>query len=143
MLSKKILNKTITLFNYLGENSNGEAKYSVTYISKVAIEKTTGTRRQEYSSVADDKAVLFIFDKHSFAYDKYGYPKAYLPYEEWKESNSKEAFWTVREEKKDFWVEGIVRDDEPKKKFNSLRIQRAVHYDEGSKRMHHWEIDGL
>ena len=141
MPNKRLLNKSITLFNYIGENDDGKAEYSVTYLDRVAIEKTTGYSAGTVSTNAADNVILFIFDRQSVAYDKYGDRKMFLPYLKWQKSEAKEAFWTIREEsQKDFWVEGIVRDTEIKKLPETYRIIRASHLQAGSTRMHHWEI---
>lgn len=141
MPNKRLLNKAITLFNYIGEDKNGVAKYSVTYLDKVAVEKTTGYRYGSVSVNTAKNVILFIFDKQSVSYDKYGNPKQFMHYTEWEKSEAKEAYWTIREnDQKDFWCEGTMKDYDLKKLPETYRITKASHYQIGSYRMHHWEL---
>ncbi len=143
MPSKRVLNKTITLFNFLGEDQFGQAQYSVTYLENVAVEKIAGAKRSSYSSISDDSVVLYVFPNSLLSYDKNGYKKAFMPYKLWKESNSKEAFWTFRENQKDFFINGVYRDGDAKKNYEAFKIQKVAYFDEGTRRMHHWEINAL
>lgn len=140
MTRKRMLPHTITLFNYIGDNENGN-EYAVTIIKNVMCMPAIGTTFTTKGDNSNDYADLYIFENNSIAYDIYGNMKTYLPAAQWNELKDKTGFWTLNE--RDYFVKGIFNEESnPAEIEGAIVINSYNHFDMGTLRMRHWEING-
>lgn len=136
-MDTKLLNDTITLFNYIGERDM-VAVYNITVLKNVFVEITSGSSSSTQGDTPQDSAKLFIFDRKVESLRG----KEYLNYYDWLNSNNKTDFWTLRNDGKDYFTLGIAEAESPELCDDAYVIKSAIHLKKGTARMWHWEIDG-
>ena len=141
MPSLKMLKDCVTLFNYVGEE-NMVAKYQKTILRNVFCVESFGVRESVQGDSSNNSATLYIFDTKVVAESGTGVQKQYLPFSEWKNRSDREEYWTLRNDEKDFFVKGCCENDSPRGVAGVHAITKSVHYDSGTSRMWHWEING-
>lgn len=130
MASRKILQHTVKLLNYLGEVED-EARYQVTVISNCYCPLLLGTTLSSQGRNGNDSARLYAFDAGTKFRNEDGQDVSYIPYSEWKHLEQKDGYWTISDDGNDYILAGEAR----------LRITQAVHRKNGGRRMWHWEVD--
>ena len=141
MGSKRVCPHTITLYNYMGEDASGNAKYARTLLKYVHTHINEGMGSGD---VSEDKTRIHIFD------DTVESNKPFLKHSEWTVLSDAEKvkFWTLCPEGKDYFAQGdivgadtdIVGEPLPTDVvlFRIMLISRLI---VGTKRMHHWRIE--
>lgn len=131
MASKRMLPDTVRLFNYIKE-VNDEAVYQESVIHYCYCPVKTGT---DANISPSDSAMLYIFDATTIVESAVGVRRTYVTPEEWKsESCIRAEHFTLSDEGKDYFLKG--NDDE------KFCIQHVSHKVAGSRRMHHFEVEG-
>lgn len=134
-----ILNKTITLFNYAGEKEK-EAVYKKTVLSHVYFFVQKGANESTQGKKSNDNARLYIFHHRSKAYSENGCLKNFMIHSEWENSIVQDLYWTLSCSSKDYFVLGECPNKiPPVDAFKIISVNEKV---AGTRRMHHWEIDG-
>lgn len=144
MPSRRMLPDTVTLFNYIGE-ADMVAEYSVTIFNNVFCDTSYGDKASIQGGVPNNAARLYIFDMQSCAYSVDGKRKTFVPFSEWEKLTDKSLYWTIREDNKDYFAVGKHCVSLLKQGFAGTQpfsIMKARHYNIGTPRMRHWEIDG-
>lgn len=120
----------------MGEDQNGHALYSVTFLSPVHVNCLEGVT---VSNSPDDMVHAHIFDDLVSAAPQ----KSFLPYSEWKNSQNKETYWTINPEGGDYFALGDHRQQGNllPAGLTLFKVTRAAHFAVGSKRMWHWRVD--
>lgn len=135
MASRRVCPHTVTIFNYLGEDGDGNAEYSASVLKYVHAHIKEGIGAK---SVADDETRVHIFDS-TFECDK-----SYLPESEWLalSSEDKKKHWTLNAKGRDYFCFGDFGSSESNlPDFNLLfRIVGFSRLEMGSKRLHHWKV---
>lgn len=140
MASKRMCPQTVTLYNYVGE-VGGRATYVKTYLHNVKCIVYRGADSSMQGRGENDTSMLYIFDDILYAANESGVEVQYLPYDEWKNLESKDGYWTLSTDGDDFYVDGEFVDELPRKtkKFRIVGLKRL---DQGSPRLVHFEVNG-
>lgn len=163
MGTKRVCPHTITLFNYTGEDENGNACYNPVLLEWVHVFKKEGINA---TNSADDAPHVHIFDDTVIAsppgnvtLDRSLYtltpdslqraletPQGevpYVPYNEWKTALHQEQYWTLSTEGKDYFAIGDQRRTDHKLPTDVpiFRITDVERHDVGTRRMWHWRIE--
>lgn len=142
MTGKRMLPHTVTLYNYVGEDTDGKASYVVTVLRNVYCTAQTGTDFDREGKKSTNKAQLYIFDANSVAESSDGFPKKYLPYSEWLASNHKELYWTLSDQGDDYFAQREIVITRPQDIPCAFRIVNTKRYEAGQRRMWHWTVTG-
>lgn len=137
MATKRVCQHSITVFNYMGEDSDGNAMYSAAVLKNVHTHINEGIGSGD---VANDNTRVHIFD------DVVESEKAFLPHDKWVllSDTEKARFWTLCSEGKDYFS----LDHEPvhetmlPSNCSLFRIIVVSRRKIGSRRMWHWRIEG-
>lgn len=143
MATRRMLNHTVVLYNYIGEVDD-VASFQATVISPCFCPTQNGAVKSSQGETSDDSATLYIFDHITKATSKDGTERTYVSYEVWKTLSveDKAKHWTLSVTGKDYFQkENLNADvrDELTDKFKILVVKR---FDSGSRRMWHWEVFG-
>lgn len=163
MGTKRVCPHTITLFNFTGEDENGNARYNPVLLQWVHVFKKEGINA---ANSADDAPHVHIFDDTviasppdnvtldrslfdlspdtlSLALETPHGEVPYVPYSEWKDTAHQEQYWTLNPEGRDYFAVGDYRSAG-----NTLptavplfRITDIERHDMGTPRMWHWRIE--
>lgn len=130
--SRRILTDTVTLYNYVGEVDD-VATYQPTILRYCYCNGNKGVGNSRPAKRPAETARLYLFDFTTVAESPDGVRRSYLPYDEWKKSTVKGAYWTISTSGDDFFV----------KEGDSARydITKFSHKDTGTRRMWHFEVD--
>lgn len=136
MASKRACPHTITLFNFVGEDENGNASYAAAVLKNVHCHINEGVGSGD---VSNDDTRVHIFD------DCVDSEKDFLPHDEWLAlpDDAKARYWTLCPNGKDYFALGN------KALFGTMlpqdctlfRIILVSRRKMGSRRMHHWRIE--
>lgn len=133
MASRRILPDTVVLYNYAGE-VNDEAVFQETILTHCYCPINEGADLNMQGRKANNSGSLYIFDAITTAKGSDGSIRTYLPYREWIELDDKSRFWTISDLGYDYFVK---HGSEAK-----LRITGFSHKVNGTRRMHHFEVNG-
>lgn len=125
---------TVRLFNFLGE-INDVASYQEAVIKHCYCNVDDGVTSSTAGVTTDDTARLYIFKRDAQITASDGTPMRYLPFDEWNNLANKTGYWTLNPNGKDYFV--------VKGRTNRLRIKRFSDKEIGSRRMWHFEVDGI
>ena len=129
----------VTLFNWAGEDDNGNAVYQKTTLTKVYTRMKQGVAFGNGNSGTapneQDELIVYVFDESS----KTG-SKTYIHHTKWNAESDKTPFWTVRDDGKDLLVIGICDQETPPTNEQTFKATRATRREAGNKRMWHWEV---
>lgn len=131
-VSRRILPDTVVLLNYVGEVDD-EAVFQETILTPCYCVVKDGTKRNPNGKSSANSGKLYIFDAETQAKATDGTPRTFVPYETWKDLDNKSAYWTLS----DLGFDYFQKEGCPK-----LRVTKFSHLVNGSKRMHHFEVDG-
>ena len=132
MASLKLLNDTVTLFNYIGEVDD-RADYQETTLNHCYCILNEGADLNMVGHNGNDSAKLYIFDDSTSAVDGDGEQRTYLPFHLWTEEEDKTPYWTLSDKGTDYLCKQGYD--------NQLRIIGFTHKKSGSRRMWHYEVD--
>lgn len=121
------------------------AEYSVTILSNVMCDMSCGDKASIQGGVSNNAARLYIFDMQSCTYSVDGKKKKFVPFSEWEKLTDKSLYWTIREDNKDYFAVGKHCVSSPNQCIDEAQpfsVMKARHYNMGTPRMRHWEIDG-
>lgn len=163
MGTKRVCPHTITLFNFNGEDADGNACYNCALLEWVHVFKKEGINA---TNSADDAPHVHIFDdtvivtppdnvtldRSLYNLSPYNLLRAldtlpgempYVPYEEWKDTTNQEQYWTLNPEGRDYFAIGDQRrtDHRLPTQVPIFRITDIERHDVGSRRMWHWRIE--
>lgn len=164
MATKRVCPHTITLFNFTGEDENGNARYNSVLLEWVHVFKKEGINS---NNSADDAPHAHIFDDTVIVssapnvtldrslYNElspYSLSRAlettkgevpFVPYEEWKNTAHQEQYWTLSPEGRDYFALGDQRrtDHALPTDVPIFKITNVERHDMGSRRMWHWRIE--
>ena len=96
-----ILFHTATLYNYCGEDANGNAKYQTTVLDKVYMRQAAGVQVADRAPA--DQTILYFFDTRSSAASALGEARSWAEPEEWEEGHKT---WTVHDDGRDILIPG-------------------------------------
>lgn len=140
MASRRMLNHSVVLYNYVGE-INDEASYQATIIDYCFCPSISGSSQGVNSN---DSATLYVFDAKSIAKSPAGEVRSYLPYDVWLSLSTAEKakYWTLSDRFTDYFHKGSEVIDVRQPVSSKFRIARFQRFDSGTKRMWHWEVFG-
>ena len=142
MALSKVLNDTITLFNYCGEDTAGNPIYKKTFFNNVYFKPIKGITPTVRGDDDNSSANLFIFDCASKARGLMNREKAFCDYSLWGIKGESDNYWTLSPDGKDYVVNGHIKENvDPAEIAGAMVINSFVHYDMGLKKHHHWEIN--
>ncbi len=142
MALSKILNDTITLFNYIGEDADGNPNYQKTYFNNVYFKPIEGMTPTVKGDDSSSSANLFIFDCVSKARGIMNREKTFCDYSLWEIKSESDKYWTLSPDGKDYVVQGHIKESiDPANIAGAMVINSFIHYNMGLKRHHHWEIN--
>lgn len=134
MASRRMLTDTVVLENYVGE-VNDVASYEKTVLRRCSCQIHTGANIGSFGREEGDSGKLYIFDFKTKAESTDGKPKSYMPYDQWKSLDDKSPYWTISDKGNDrFSKEGVKIQ---------FRIAGFKHLTAGSRRMWHFEVNGV
>lgn len=162
MATTRICPHSVTLFNYLGENQNGQAQYACTLLAGVHIFADVGMGNTDLSNdavrvhifddiVAAQPTQGVTIDKNLFNLSPFNLARAldtpegekpFVPYDEWKNTTDKHQYWTLNPEGRDYIAIGDYRtmqSDLPTY-CDLFRIVSVGRREMGSRRMWHWRV---
>lgn len=126
----------ITLFNFLGEDEDGNARYARAMIERVHVYANDGVGSGD---VPSDETRVHIFD------DTARCAKPFLSHSEWKQlpDDQKRKFWTLSPEGTDYIAIGYAGANGCALPTDCTlyRIVRVGRREIGSARMHHWRVE--
>jgi hypothetical protein len=104
IISRKLRQDKITLFNAIEEENENELKWQITMIERVRLENGRSMRLREKGIESSEKALLIIDLRDCKTTDgrKYATAKVWENYEE-----GKKNFWTIRSSL-DFFIPNII-----------------------------------
>lgn len=155
MASRRVLPHTVTLYNYLGEDSDGQASYVTTVLRGVNAQVIRGTSRTGGNAATGgqetpaDSLKVFFFIHRSHAESVGGRRKKSVKPEAWVDGfpnrNPADA-WTFREDGRDIMTLGQdepMKDRKPPPGKDWFKV-RAVHDHAriGSPSVRHYMIEG-
>lgn len=136
MASKRVCPHTITLFNFVGEDENGNSSYVACVLKNVHCHINEGVGSD---GVANDDTRVHIFD------DCVESEKTFLPHNEWLAlpDDAKAHFWTLCPNGKDYFAYGskALNGTMLPQECTLFRIILVSRRKMGSRRMHHWRIE--
>jgi len=142
--SKRVCPHTITIFNFIGEDPEGNAMYAAAVLSNVHAHINEGMGAGD---VSNDKTRVHIFD------DTVECEKSFLPHGEWNAlpEEEKVKFWTLCPEGKDYFSQGSLQQYDPATPTNApvtlprnvvlFRIMLISRLQMGRPRMWHWRVE--
>lgn len=141
MASKRMLLDSVTIFNYLGEDDDGNALYQPTIIQNVYVRMaqgiSLGRTESGVSLQPQDELIAYIFDKGSKA------ENSIIPFSEWDALADKSGYWTIHDDGKDLMVIGLPTPTEegaPPDGVQVFKASRAIRRKAGRPRLWHWEV---
>ncbi len=141
MPNVRMLPDTITLYNYSGEDGDGNACYLPTVIQRVYARMTQGivVGRGETTITLEpaDALIVYVFDQSSVC------AKTFLPFKEWDASSSKADHWTVHDDGSDLIAIGTptsTASGAPPDNVQSFKATKNIRRQAGKPRMWHWEV---
>ena len=162
-MSERVCPHCITLYNFLGEDDDGNAMYASTLLAGVHIHVNEGMGSNDLSN---DHTRVHIFDdivaaqppqgveidRSLFNLTPYNLKRAldtpegekpFVPFDEWSKTTNKEQYWTLSPEGKDYFAIGDYRTTEtalPTER-TLFRVTTIGRREMGSRRMWHWRIE--
>lgn len=130
MASRKLLIHSAKLLNFIGEVDN-VATFHETNVNHCYCPLLSGASLSRQGRNGDDSTRLYIFDSGATMTGQDGAAAKYMPYSQWAKLEDKAGFWTVSDKGNDYVIVSGIK----------MRIVKAVHRKNGSRRMWHWEID--
>lgn len=130
-----ILFHTATLYNFCGEDANGNAKYQTTVLDKVYMRQAAGVQVADRAPA--DQTILYFFDTRSSAASALGEARSWAEPEEWEEGHKT---WTIHDDGRDILIPGRTFVGQPAKHPNARRIRRCARYKAGSMIMWHRKV---
>lgn len=162
-MSKRVCPHCITLYNFLGEDDDGNAMYASTLLTGVHIHVNEGMGSTDLSN---DTTRVHIFDDTVAAQPPQGVTidpnlfdlspatleqalsipageKPFVPFREWLTAANKEQYWTLNPEGRDYFSIGDNRttDTVLPTDLTLFRITSISRREMGSRRMWHWRIE--
>ena len=132
MSRRRILPDTVTLRNYVGEVDD-EAVYQETILTGCYCIVKSGVNHNSFGRKENRSGKLYIFDTDTKAASSTGTARSYVPYDVWITLADKSAYWTLSELGLDYFKKAGAPE---------LRVVKFSHLVNGTKRMHHFEVDG-
>lgn len=161
--TKRMVPHSITLYNFLGEDEDGHARYNNTFLDCVHVNLNEGVNA---TNSADDNVHVHIFDdlvvalplpeitldRSLFNLSPFNLQRAmetpagekpFVPYDEWKTVSEKEQYWTLNPDGGDYFAVGDHRQSGRSlpENLTLYKIIKVAHFAMGSRRMHHWRIE--
>lgn len=131
MASRRLLKDTVVIRNYVGE-INDRATYQETVIERCYCPCGFGAGIDSHGKNSTDNGRLYIFDSKSIAKSREGKIRKFIPYRDWLKSASKDDYWTISDNGRDYFVKDNIE-------YNIIGFS---HKQSGTKRMWHFEVDG-
>lgn len=138
MATKRMCPHRITLFNFLGEDQEGNAQFSSVLLMNVHVNRKDGVNA---TNSAADAPHVHIFDDLAESSPE----KTFLPFDEWKAlSGERDQYWTLNPEGGDYFAVGDHRtaDGRLPDGVAVYKIINVARRDVGKSRMWHWRIEG-
>lgn len=130
-----ILFHTATLYNYSGEDANGNATYQITVLSGVYMRQSAGVQAADRAPA--NSTILYFFDTRSKAASAVGVPRSWEEPESWTADGDK---WTIRDDGRDILIPGETFVGQPAKHPKARRIRACARYKAGSVIMWHRKV---
>lgn len=136
MATDRMCPHKITLFNFTGENSDGEAQFNSVLLDNVHVFHTEGVNS---SNSADDAPHVHIFDENVSPSGG----KTFVPYSQWKSAQTRDSYWTLNPEGGDYFAIGDHRQTGHSlpTSLTLFRITHVARREIGASRMWHWRIE--
>lgn len=133
-MSERVCPHCITLYNFLGEDDDGNAMYASTLLAGVHVYVNEGMGSTDLSN---DPTRVHIFD------DTAADEKPFVQFDEWSNASNKEQYWTLNPEGKDYFAIGDHRTtgNALPTEHTLFRITSIGRRQMGSRRMWHWRIE--
>lgn len=132
-----LLPDSATLYNYLGEDDDGNAVYQRTFFSPCRVVLTVGAVMEN----EDDNICVYLFDMITQATDGKNArsncdPRAFDTLAD------KSAYWTLRDDGRDWLAKGLCASAQPPDDGTAYALRTAKRNQIGSPRMWHWKVTG-
>lgn len=132
-----MLADSATLYNYLGEDNDGNAVYQRTYFTPCRVVLTVGAMMEK----EDDNIRAYLFDLKTRATDGVN-ARSYCDPRAFDTLAQKAAYWTLRDDGRDMIAKGICTDAQPPDDGTAFALRTIKRNQIGSQRMWHWKVTG-
>lgn len=122
-----------TIFNFIGEDSDGNAVYEKTLLDGCRVVLSMGA----VSENEDDNLAAYLFDVKTVARSG-NIVKSYCAPEAYETLIDKSRYWTIRTDGKDWIAKGACDDSGVPE--NAFRIRICKRNQIGSQGMWHWKV---
>ena len=129
----RILKDTVILHNSLGEIEDRNV-YQDTILTSCYCPIDEGTDLTNQGKKSNNSAKLYLFDFKTKAKSVNGSIRTYLPYDKWVKLTDKSKYWTLNPNGDDYFTKEGCR---------KVRIIKFSHKVAGSRRMWHFEVEGI
>ncbi len=132
-----MLPDSATLYNYLGEDGDGNAVYQRTYLSPCRVVLTVGAVMEK----EDDNLKAYLFDQQTAATDGAN-DRSYCDPRAFETLHDKSAYWTLRDDGRDVIVKGVSAGERPPDDGTAFALRTIKRNQIGSPSMWHWKVTG-
>jgi hypothetical protein len=136
-MPNEMLPDSATLYNYIGEDADGNALYIRTCFTQCRVVLTTGSRLEN----EDDNITVLLFDAFTLATNG-ATVKSYCDPRAFETLTDKNAHWTLRDDGKDWITKGARTDDQPPADGTAFAIRTTKRNQMGSYDLWHWKVTG-
>ena len=126
-----------TLYNYIGEDTDGNALYQRTYFNPCRVVLSTGAMMDN----EDDNIRAYLFDLKTVAASG-DTVRAYCDPRAFDTLADKSAYWTLRDDGRDWIAKGQCSDAAPPENSTAYAVRTIKRNQIGSLRMWHWKVTG-
>lgn len=132
-----MLPDSATLYNYLGEDDDGNAVYQRTCFSPCRVVLTVGAVMEK----EDDNIRAYLFDQKTAATDGTN-ARRYCDPRVFETLGDKSAHWTFRDDGRDVIAKGVCESEQPPDDGTAFALRTIKRNQIGSPRMWHWKVTG-
>jgi len=132
-----MLADSATLYNYIGEDEDGNASYIRTVLTPCRAVLTVGTLMDR----ENDNISVYVFDAYTLATNG-STRKSYCDPRAFDTLADKTANWTLRDDGKDWIANGICTDTQPPTDGTAFAIRTIKRNQIGGHDMWHWKVTG-